>query len=459
MTGVALVSAILISWMRGDGRYFVAPSLAIVGVSVFYLAELWRRGRQLPVFEVGTLCVAATALYSIMPQLSFLAMGFQWSPWADNRLLQYTFIPREIGLFGWRNFVYLASFIFVYLAVRGRRNVDRIPLKPAPPGLVAAIVILFIGANAYKWLMIVGYGVDLGASYTVLTEVVQRMTKLPRIILQLSLVILATLLVLKQALMLAVIQHWRSVKWRVVLIGALLIQVSIVLVRMGSRSDAVLLMVSFVMLYHRFVRALRLKWLIVAGVLMLGGFLVQGYLRGFLTLQELTLTNTLTTTNEFQSLFATSFDLYQRQRMGTLGPVPWQIHYTDVYLLVPQQLLPFAKIDPSVWYLSILGLSGTEVGLMFGVMSQAILGFDWIELAVRGAVLGLLFALLHRWYVRRAADFWPTLSYLVVSIWTYYTYRATSFWFLHFVVYQFLPVMIAAKTLEYALSRHSRRLT
>jgi hypothetical protein len=60
---------------------------------------------------------------------------------------------------------------------------------------------------------------------------------------------------------------------------------------------------------------------------------------------------------------------------------------------------------------------------------------------------------LHRWYVRHALHFWPTLLYLFVSIWTYYSVRASSFYFLYFLLYHFLPVMLAAKFLERLLSR------
>ena len=45
-------------------------------------------------------------------------------------------------------------------------------------------------------------------------------------------------------------------------------------------------------------------------------------------------------------------------------------------------------------------------------------------------------------YVRRARRFWPTVLYLFVGIWVYYTFRATSFYLLHFVLYQFVSVAV-----------------
>ena len=52
--------------------------------------------------------------------------------------------------------------------------------------------------------------------------------------------------------------------------------------------------------------------------------------------------------------------------------------------------------------------------------------------------------------------FWPTLLYLFVGIWSYYTFRATSFYLLHFVVYQFVPVMVVATLLGVAVRRRRR---
>jgi len=370
----------------------------------------------------------------------------------DNRLFAYSFDARDIGLFGWRAVVYLASFVVVYLAVRRGANVNRAILKPVSSPLIAAILILAVAAYLFKWFIKLRYGVDPGTSYSNMSELMQGVAEMPLFLLQLSTIVFAALLLLKQALVLIFIQRWRRLSWRVILILALIIEVVTVAVRMGSRGDAVLLMISFILLYDRFVRPMRLKWLIAAVGLIIAGFLVQGQLRGAFAVREITWSNPITTSNEFQNLFATAYDLYHRKEMGKLGVIPWQIYASDLYIVIPQQFLPFEKIDPSVWYLQVLRVAGTGTGFMFGVMSQAVLGFDWIELVARGAVLGLIFAALHRWYVRRASDFWPTLFYLMMSIWTFYTYRATTFWFVHFIVYQFIPIIMAAKVLEYAFT-------
>jgi hypothetical protein len=157
------------------------------------------------------------------------------------------------------------------------------------------------------------------------------------------------------------------------------------------------------------------------------------------------------TVNEFQVLFGTPYDLYMRKAAGTLPPTPWQVSVSDLLLPIPSQVLPFPKIDPSEWYLGAAGLLGTGFGAMFGVISQAIVGFDWIELVVRGCVLGFVLAKLHRWYVRRQRHYWPTLLYLFVCVWSYYTFRASTFYFATFIVYQFVPVLLAVRIIRTVL--------
>src|SRR5262249_48808810 len=130
---------------------------------------------------------------------------------------------------------------------------------------------------------------------------------------------------------------------------------------------------------------------------------------------------------------------------------------SDFYLPIPSQLLPFEKIDPSSWYIDLIQDNGSGVGYMFGVMSQAALGFDWIELVVRAALLALMLALLQSWYVRHPTSFGRTLFCLFASIWTYYSVRASTFYFLYFLIYHFVPVLLATKALERMLSRAGRR--
>ena len=250
------------------------------------------------------------------------------------------------------------------------------------------------------------------------------------------------MLLVKQGLLLVLIRRWSSRPWRWTLIGWLTFEVVATGLQMGARGPAMRLLISFAVLYHCFVRPIRARTVLLGGLVLLIAFQIHGIVRlGNAHVRDLKPSSVLTGPNEFEALFVTAYDIYKRKEMGTLGPIPWQVYCVDLYLEIPSQLLPFRKLDPAEWYLEVIGANNTGVGFMFGVMAQAVVGLGWIELVLRGALLGALCAAFHRWFTRRAHRFWPTLLYLYVTIWIYYTFRATTFWILHFVVYEFLPVV------------------
>ena len=451
-----LGSAMALYLAEDEPRRLLLPILAMANIAALYFVVLWGRDGELPVFEIGSLWVAATLLYGAMPFVNFLVGGLRWNVSSDSRLFQYPADLDTLVLFAWRYVAYLATFVAVYLPVRARRTAAGTPLGAVPRSRLAVLLIMLGVQWGFEYLLYLVYGLDVRISYTDLPATVQPAT-MPYVVWQVTLIVLASVFVVKQGLLLVLIRNWRDLRWRLLLVAWLGVETCAVAVQMGSRGTAVRLLLTFVVLYHRFVRPLRPVWLAAGGGALLAGFLAQGILRFRPSLDGgLDLATLLTSTNEFQTLFGTAYDLFQRRLTGTLSEVPWQIYVSDLYLVIPSQLLPFYKWDPSEWYLEVIGLRGTGVGFMFGVMSQAVLGFDWIELVARGAVLGLATALLHRWYVRRARRFWPTLLYLFVGIWIYYTARATTFYLLHFVVYQFVPVMAVASALTIALRRGRR---
>ena len=79
---------------------------------------------------------------------------------------------------------------------------------------------------------------------------------------------------------------------------------------------------------------------------------------------------------------------------------------------------------------------------MWGIITQSIVGLDWIELALRGGILGYILARLHRWYVRRQSGFLETLLYVFFCLKVYYTFRDTTFSLLANLVWEIIPFII-----------------
>lgn len=457
-----IVSALVLLRLPLDDRVIAAPMLAIALMATVYMFTLWARDGYPPVFEAGTLCVLAITVYGTLPLLGFVMMDGEWDSFADGRLQQYPFIPAELGLFGWRYVVYAASFVGVYLVIRGRATA-RAPLTPPKQTTQTALIIVFLALTAGKIALRLAYGYDLGDfDYTDVegsmargAAVVQRM---PYFVLQIAHNLLSALFVVELGLMILLFANWRR-RWCRWAVGLwLAYEIFHTVSTLGSRGRVVLLLISAGVLYHRLVKPVRFRGLITAGSLLLAGFLVAGAVRMAKSPHGMKAraAHVLTGGNEFQALFTTAFDIEKRQELNLIPSVPWQLYVSDFYYVIPSQLLPFEKIDPSLWYLDVVGLKHAGVGFMFGVMSQAAVGLDWIELVIRGTALATVLALLQRWTVRRP-DFWPTFLSLFISIWVYYTFRASTFYFLYFIVYHFLPVFAATALLERVLARMVRR--
>jgi hypothetical protein len=263
--------------------------------------------------------------------------------------------------------------------------------------------------------------------------------------------ILSIRLLLLQIMLFIAMQRWRDWKYRVAIGLFFLFETARTVYVGGARTELTLLLITFVLLYHRLARQLTIKFALLAAALVLGGFNYLGVLRepAYMDAMRVYDIPRLAAPNEFQVVWATSFDVYERQQLGTLGTVPWQLPFSDFYFMVPSQLLPFEKIDPSAWYLQV---SGYEGGLMFGVIAQAIIGFGWKQLVIQGVLLGYIAAKLHRWYVKRAERFWPLIFYLFCCIWTYYSVRQSSLAVLSFIEYQFVPTLIAVEILSVMLT-------
>ena len=450
---VALIAiAGALSLVKPDDRAIAAPMLAIAEILLLFLSVLWARDGVPPVFESGTLCMLATALYGIFPLLGFLLMQGQWYRNADSRLFAYAFLPSELGMFGWRYVVYTASFALAYLAVRRDAAVNTTAFEMPRGTATAAIVIILAVLYLYKVAVRIVYGYELDVSYAEGYRLAAAIGRMPYVVLQFSQNLVAALLVAQQAVMVLLLARWRTWSFRLALVAWIGFEIVSRSLIMGSRTSLVLLLLSAGILYHRLVKPLSFRLLALGGMVLVTGFLFLGVIRNG---QSVVPDNVIQGSNEFQSLFVTAFDLHKMNEAGRLR-VPWQVYLSDAYLCIPSQVLPFDKLDPSSWYIDVIGQTGLGNGYMFGVLAQTVVGLGWIELVLRGIALAACLAWLHRWYVRRAVYFWPTVFYLFVSIWTYYTFRSTTFYIVYYILYRFVPVFVAAKALEAILTRARR---
>jgi hypothetical protein len=335
--------------------------------------------------------------------------------------------------------LYLASFVAAYIFLRGRPGLTSPHLRPADRPTKLVMVATIVGFTGYFLLVFAIFGVPYSGSYASMhAGTVPLWESLPPVIQFIGKGGQWMLLVSKLCLLALLFQAWPSVKQRGVLITWLALEGLWAVSRMGARRDMAMLLIAAVLLYHRLVKPLAVSQAAALATALLSGLLAFGFLRDFGG-QKIS----WTAANEFQTLFANACDIEAR-RPGL--DVPWQIYYSDLFRLIPRRWLGSLGsqvLDPSYWYLDVLGFRREAgVGRMFGVVAQAMIGWDWPELAVRGALLGCIFAGVHRWYVRHSTSLWATAFYLFLCLWSYFTVRSTTFHFVLYVVYGFLPAFI-----------------
>lgn len=197
----------------------------------------------------------------------------------------------------------------------------------------------------------------------------------------------------------------------------------------GHRGDLMSLLLLTFLFWHKF-HGTPWRFTLIFLPVVFAAFMFLGLLRSFLNFSDLAYAldafETLASaTNEFQAMLGTAFDVHKMVESGV--SIPLGLAFNDITpMLPPQQLWPFQKLSGADWYLIQIGQDGTGVGFMWGVVSQASIGFGLAELVARGAVLGWFLACVHRWYQRRYTKLLPTVVYAILCLTSLWTFRDTT---------------------------------
>jgi hypothetical protein len=430
-------------------RLMLLPTLIIAHTALLFWITLRNRGRDVPLFEIGVIYMVACASYTLFPFLGYLLSDMTYNPLSSVELFTLSPTPEQLSPLAWRYAVYIVSFAIVYVIARGWTPIRQATFHPPNTATITAFIVLVAVTSSLIYVLKMFYGVDFAAGYDAIYDVFGAYDQMPLVARQLIPNLLNVHTILKMGLVIILVANWHKSVCRYGLVIFLCLSVITYTLRMGSRTELAALLVTAALIYHRLVRPIRLVVAIFASATFLAVFvIVLGMMRGGTDLQ----TNIeqlryfasfdvspLSIANEFQILFGCTYDLYQMKTNGVIQSVPWQLRAYDLLLLVPQQLLPFEKINPTYWYWS---FSETKGFFSFNPIAQSVLGLDWLELVVRGAALGWLFAKIHRWYVYCPATFWRTFIYLFLIVWSFYSIKSSTFLFVYFLLYRFLPVMV-----------------
>jgi hypothetical protein len=157
---------------------------------------------------------------------------------------------------------------------------------------------------------------------------------------------------------------------------------------------------------------------------------------------------------EFASLFFNGLDMDQQaDSLVRDGMLP-NLYSVDIARLLPQQVLPFEKVDPAKWYTTTLYPEYAEKGggLAFGAIAEAAAGFGPPEALVRGMLLGVLFVLVQAAASRpRFRSLIGLVAYVWLVVFCYQSLRDTSFSLVGRFVYNALPALLIVGLVQLAL--------
>ncbi len=420
----------------------MAPILSVVAGSTFFVWILWLRQRKLPVSEIGFVYVAVVTVYALYPLVGYIVNGLTYTPFNDNRLVNARPVPTEVGKIGWYYVVHLLAFIVVYLLVRGKLR--QRPIRFDRPGRETLLVL----AGLYLSISVFLFVVDrlFGLSAQTYLESYLIFSRLPPGIAQTVFLLSGVRFTVELALLALLFCYYR--KYRVLIWACLLWVAVTTFVNLGSRTELILLLAATFFLYHTLIRPVSFSFMATGGFVLLAVFILLGMLRtGWLTSDSALTLNPFAYASEFETIFANAYHLAQLRAAETAPNLPNGFYLTDLLINVPRQLLPFEKTTPAEWYVSTFYpvYAAQGGGLAFGTVSESLLGWGWLDLAARGAALGFILALIHRYYVRRRSSFWLFVFYIWLDTQIYQSFRNTTFSPLYLFLYRFLWVMVVVR--------------
>jgi hypothetical protein len=432
-----------------EALYVATPMLAAVGLVAFLVAKVWRRGGPVPLGELGVCYASAIFLYIIVPLGGYLLDGMHYTDVNDFRLHRHQPTPMEVAEIGWLYVIYFAAFVISYLRFRrgaeprGWASEDARP-APISGRRVIVAVLVFLVLKAYLYFVQSYYNL----SYTTYEEKLVIYRHLPLVLNQFT--SLVSILATYTGIILIGVLFTNYRRYRLYILALVLFLVIPTVMVGHDRGPAVVVVLATFFYYHLMVRPVRLPVALAAMASVLIGFLFMGYIRSNFegsgrSLQDrMTVASTLTHSNEFEACFATSYEVHRYAEEGKLPHPPWQVYASDFIALFPKQVLPFEKTDATKWYLDSFypGLSDKNMSWGFGVIAESSIGLGIPELMFKGALIGFLFAQLHRLFCRRGNVFWIWALYIFVDVTCFRTLRASTFELLRSSLFYLAPALV-----------------
>lgn len=387
--------------------------------------------------DPGLFFIFVAAVYTLFPLISIVAFDYNLGADADNRLSAIALDDRFIGEVAASANAIIAGFAVAYATFRKTRRPGAFIARPGDTFALwigLGIALLVIAVPSFM-------GSELGSGYASEYLFYQ---SLPVVVQQILNIVSNMALICAFGLM---VSYANAGKFHIAVAVALACAVYFGLAT-SARTQLVLVAGGLLLVRDLFVKPFSPAQLgaIVAGILVV--FLGIGLVR-----DGLSDISYVAGRSEFMSVFVTALDVQQLYVTGSTLDMNFDLLLSDLFRLIPHQLLPFEKIDPATWYVNTFYpvYAAEGGGLAFGILAESQLGGGFAAASLRGLALGSLTAVAFN-YLTARGSLWRTILYLWLFTSLYQAFRDTTFTLVGRFVFQVAPGAILIIVLGRLLS-------
>jgi hypothetical protein len=399
---------------------------AVTGASFLAFVFLWsqRFRPTLSYVDPGLLFQFVIVLYTVFPLVTFWYYDFQFGNSGDSRLAQITLDDNLISSVWLCANLAMAGFGTAYLVFR-KPEIPKLP--PETKDMLPALWTGFLLSGLILMLVYFARGGEEYVDEYLFYE------DLPRLLVQ----VLNISSALFQASVYALLACYFRTRPKMGVALGILVCI-LFLATTQARAGLVLIAAGMLIAGDHFRKRFSPVVLAATAAVGLTLFLVLGLLRGGVG----SFTDAAGRT-EFMALFVTALDIRQLYIIGSTLDMNANLLVSDLVRLIPQQVLPFEKVDPATWYVSTFYPAYAESGggLAFGLIAEAVLGGGGAAALVRGLALGGLVSVSLN-YLSARVSLWRVIIYMWLFANLYQSFRDTTFTLVARFVFQFAPAVL-----------------
>lgn len=389
-------------------RLILLPTITAIVVYGAFTIALWRRVRAGLFGEIGFFFVTVAVAYTVMPAVTFLLVDLDFAKgWVWEKLSLLLPAIEELATHLWRHVLFIACTAASYLALRGHAVAAPPRMPPALPGEgklvgLAAALVLTAATLVFLWSAPV---VQYWDHYT-------RFEHLG----WLELKAVQALLTLKTSayFVLMAILFRRFHSYRLLAIAAVFAICAYELsYSKGSRIETLSIMLGAACLYQFTVKSFTTKAVLLGLIAISALFSVVEVVR-VLDLGGSGVTTALADeeigpASEFGAVFFTGFHLYADRANGGLPPTEWPMLINDLLAVLP--FVDHEAWNPMYWYARHYFPEAIVPPATMGPIAESAVWGGEIDLAIRGALIGIFYAWVMKWFLKRRTEWWALAIY------------------------------------------------